>query len=285
MGTTIANIFRYPVKSMGGHQLDEALLSINGIPGDRSWALKDEELASIKGGKRHPSLMGMSAEFEQEPDESNVSPHAQIRLPDGSIICTRDDDAEEKLSQALGTKVTLWPILPKEQLDHYRRSAPDPNVDAQLNLREIFARTPDEPLPDLRGFPKELFEYESPPGTYFDAFPLLLISKASLQSLEDHSDQSKFDVRRFRPNVLLETDEAGYPEEEWAGKSGRIGTAKLKFEMACPRCIMTTHGFDDLPKDPRVMRTLVQANNGNLGIYASVVEAGTIAVGDSLILE
>ena len=285
MGTTVENIFRYPVKSMGGHQLDEALLSINGIPGDRSWALKDEELASIKGGKRHPALMSMSAEFEQEPDESNNSPHAQIRLPDGSIICTRDDDAEEKLSQALGTKVTLWPILPKEQLDHYRRSAPDPNVDAQLNLREIFARTPDEPLPDLRGFPRELFEYESPPGTYFDAFPLLLISKASLQSLGDHSDQSKFDVRRFRPNVLLETDKAGYPEEEWAGKSGRIGTAKLKFEMACPRCIMTTHGFDDLPKDPRVMRTLVQANNGNLGIYASVVEAGTIAVGDSLILE
>ena len=285
MRTTIASIFRYPIKSMGGHQLDEALLTVNGIPGDRAWALKDEELASIKGGKRHPSLMGMSAEFEQEPDDSNVSPPAQIRLADGSVIHTNDADAEEKLSRALDTKVTLWPILPKEQLDHYRRAAPDPSVDAQRSLREIFARTPDEPLPDLRGFPKELFEYESPPGTYFDAFPLLLISKASLQSLEDHSDQSKFDVRRFRPNILLETDKAGYPEEEWVGKSGRIGTAKLKFEIACPRCIMTTHGFDDLPKDPRVMRTLVQANNGNLGIYASVVEAGMIAVGDSLILD
>ncbi len=285
MRTTIASIFRYPIKSMGGHPLDEALLTVNGIPGDRAWALKDEELASIKGGKRHPSLMGMSAEFEQEPDDSNVSPPAQIRLADGSVIHTNDADAEEKLSRALGTKVTLWPILPKEQLDHYRRAAPDPSVDAQRSLREIFARTPDEPLPNLRGFPKELFEYESPPGTYFDAFPLLLISKASLQSLEDHSDQSKFDVRRFRPNILLETDKAGYPEEEWAGKSGRIGTAKLKFEIACPRCIMTTHGFDDLPKDPRVMRTLVQANNGNLGIYASVVEAGMIAVGDSLILD
>ena len=285
MRTTIASIFRYPIKSMGGHPLDEALLTVNGIPGDRAWALKDEELASIKGGKRHPSLMGMSAEFEQEPDDSNVSPPAQIRLADGSVIHTNDADAEEKLSRALGTKVTLWPILPKEQLDHYRRAAPDPSVDAQRSLREIFARTPDEPLPDLRGFPKELFEYESPPGTYFDAFPLLLISKASLQSLEDHSDQSKFDVRRFRPNILLETDKSGYPEEEWAGKSGRIGTAKLKFEIACPRCIMTTHGFADLPKDPRVMRTLVQANNGNLGIYASVVEAGMIAVGDSLILD
>ena len=285
MGTTVASIFRYPVKSMGGHQLNQALLTTNGIPGDRCWALKDEELASIKGGKRHPSLMGMSAEFELEPDDSNVSPHARIRLADGSIISTHDHDAEEKLSQVLGTKVSLWPIIPKDQLDHYRRAAPDPTVDAQLNLRQIFARTPEEPLPDLSGFPRELFEYESPPGTYFDAFPLLLISKSSLKSLEDHSDQSKFDVRRFRPNVLLETDKTGYPEEEWAGKTGRIGTAKLKFEMACPRCIMTTHGFGDLPKDPRVMRTLVQANNGNLGIYASVVEAGKIAVGDSLILE
>ena len=285
MATTIANIFRYPIKSMGGHQLDQTSLTVTGIPGDRSWALKDEDLDSIKGGKRHPALMGMSAEFEVEPSESNVSPPAQIRLADGSIIRTRDTDAEEKLSQVLGAKVTLWPILPKEQLDHYRRAMPDPSVDAQKNLREIFARTPDEPLPDLRGFPKELFEYESPPGTYFDAFPLLLISKASLQSLADYSDQSDFDVRRFRPNLLIETDRTGFPEEDWAGRLGRIGTAKLKFEIACPRCVMTTHGFDDLPKDPRVMRTLVQANNGNLGIYASVVEAGEIQVGDSLILE
>ena len=119
MTTTVANIFRYPIKSMGGHQLDQTVLTINGIPGDRSWALKDEELASIKGGKRHPALMGMSAEFELEPDESNVSPPTQIRLADGSVIRTSDDDAEKKLSQALGANVTLWPILPKEQLDHY----------------------------------------------------------------------------------------------------------------------------------------------------------------------
>ena len=285
MTTTIANIFRYPIKSMGGHQLDQTVLTVNGIPGDRSWALKDEELASIKGGKRHPALMGMSAEFELEPDESNVSPPTQIRLADGSVIRTSDDDAEKKLSQALGANVTLWPILPKEQLDHYRRAMPDPGVDAQQSLREVFARTPDEPLPDLRGFPKELFEYESPPGTYFDAFPLLLISNASLQSLANHSDQSNFDVRRFRPNLLLNTDQTGFPEEDWAGRLGRVGTAKLKFEMACPRCVMTTHGFGDLPKDPRVMRTLVQANKGNLGVYASVVETGEVKVGDSLILE
>ena len=98
--------------------------------------------------------MGMSAEFELEPDESNVSPPTQIRLADGSIIRTSDDDAEERLSQALGANVTLWPILPKEQLDHYRRAMPDPGVDAQQILLEVLARTPDEPLPDLRGFPK-----------------------------------------------------------------------------------------------------------------------------------
>ena len=278
----ITELYRYPVKSMGGHRLDSITLTEQGIPGDRCWTLKDEERGGIKGGKRFPALMGMSASLVTEPAADNPSPPAQITLADGQQLNSQDADINDRLSAAVGAPVTLWPLLPKDQLDHYRRLPAEEGQDGEAALREVFARTADEPLPDLSAFPAELFTYESPPGTYFDAFPLLILSTNALAAMAEHREESEFDIRRFRPNILVETPTAGFPEDQWAGKTGRLGNALLKFELACPRCVMTTHGFDGLPKDPRIMRALVQANGGNLGIYASVVEPGAIAVGDTL---
>jgi MOSC domain-containing protein YiiM len=47
---------------------------------------------------------------------------------------------------------------------------------------------------------------------------------------------------------------------------------------------MTTHGFEDLAKDPSVMRALVRENNGNLGVYARPIKTGRIQVGDAVVL-
>jgi uncharacterized protein YcbX len=282
LSAVIKDIYRYPIKSMGGHKIDVANLTELGIPGDRCWTLKDEERGGIKGGKRFPTLMGMSAVLTSEPDANNPSPPAQVTLADGTQLNSNDADINAALSDAVGAPVSLWPLLPKDQLDHYRRLPPEPGTDSEAALREVFARTADEPLPDLAAFPAELFTYESPPGTYFDAFPLLLMSTSSLASMEKSRADSNFDVRRFRPNIVLDTAAEGFPEDQWAGKTGRLGGALLKFEMACPRCVMTTHAFEELAKDPGIMRALVQANNGNLGIYASVVETGPITLGDTL---
>ncbi len=282
MSVTIAAIYRYPVNSMGGHELRETSVQANGIPGDRCWALKDEARGGIKGGKRFASIMGMQARLDEEPTEDTPSPPATITLADGTHLSTQDADINHKLTDAVGASVSLWPLLPKDQLDHYRRSPPEEGADPIAAMREVFARTEDEPLPDLSQFPAELFTYESPPGTYFDAFPLLLMSRSSLASMQTHRSQSQFDLRRFRPNILLDGADTGFPEDLWAGRSGRIGEVELKFEMACPRCVMTTHGFDDLAKDPGIMRALVEANNGNLGVYASVTRPGRIKVGDNL---
>ena len=104
------------------------------------------------------------------------------------------------------------------------------------------------------------------------------MTRASLRTFSA-DDERKFDVRRFRPNILLETEEKGFPEEKLVGQRGRLGSAILKFEIICPRCVMTTHGFNDLPKDPKIMR-LVKHNNGNLGVYACR-DPGTIS-GDQL---
>lgn len=172
--------------------------------------------------------------------------------------------------------------LPADALDHYRRGAPE-HEDLVLELRTIFGREPDEPLPDIGRFPPELLEFESPPGSYFDAFPLLILSRQSLGHMQEKAPGSRFDVRRFRPNLVVDAPgEAPFPELDWQGRRLRVGSAVLTVTMECPRCVMTTHGFADLPRDPKVMRALVEHAGGNLGAYARVEEPGEIQVDDPI---
>ena len=286
MNPIVTQLLRYPVKSMGGHPMPAVSLTAKGIPGDRAWALKDEERGGIKGGKRFPRLLDMQALFAQEPTAETVSPEVSITLPGGDVVSTSDPQINSILSDAVNSPVSIWPLLPEDQLDHYRRPALAPGTDPEAYFREVFARAPDEPLPDLSVFPEELFIYESSPGTYFDAFPILLMSQASLdyfqQAMADQNQTCQFDLRRFRPNVLVETEEAGFPENTWVGRRGKLGESIIKVETVCPRCVMTTHGFKDLPKDPKIMRHLVKDNGGNLGVYLSVEQPGNVSIGDTL---
>ena len=75
-------------------------------------------------------------------------------------------------------------------------------------------------------------------------------------------------------------DAGDFPESSWEGQRLRIGSTVLQLEMSCPRCVMTTHGFADLPQDVGVMKSLVQITNGSLGVYASVKEPGAVSQGD-----
>jgi len=275
----IAGIFRYPVKSMMGETLDGATVTSTGIPGDRAWAVRDERRGGIRGAKHFAPLMQCSARYLDEPLPEQAG-HAAITLPDGTTFPTSDRDAATRLGRFLDTAVSLWPLLPATALDHYRRGAPIAD-DALAELRRIFARRSDEPLPDLSAFPDILRKYESPPGTYFDAFPLLLLTDRSLATLAARASGSRIDVRRFRPNLLIETHiDADFPERAWCGRRVRIGSAVLEVRMECPRCVMTTLPFADLPADPGVMRALVRESGGNLGVYAVPVEAGVVRRGD-----
>lgn len=281
MSVSVENLFRYPVKSMGGESLSSVQLGLQGIPGDRAWAVRDEERGGIRGGKRFPELMACHARYPDEPASEGSSP-AEITLPTGDAVHTGDEAAGAVLSEVVGSPVTLWPLMPADAVDHYKRGAPVLD-DMEAELRRVFAREPNEPLPDISVFPPELMQFESPLGTYFDAFSLLLLSRQSLDTMQRAYPDEVFDVRRFRPNILIDApDGEDFPENVWEGKSIRIGDTVLKAEVICPRCVMTTHGFDDLPKSPGIMRSLVQQAGGNLGIYASVVEPGHISVGDGL---
>jgi len=281
MATIVEQLFRYPVKSMAGESLPSLELSARGATGDRVWAVRDEVRGGIRGGKKIPSLMTLAARFSGQPASEGSSP-AIITAADGSQRETDAEDINNWLSDKLDHAVTLWPLLPADALDHYRRGAPD-NEDFEAELREMFARTPDEPLPDLEIF-AEVIEYESPPGTYFDAFPILIMTKQSLATMAAHRPESAFHVDRFRPNLLLDAPgiDHPFPEATWLGQNIQIGDVTLETVAECPRCSMTTHGFGELPKDPGIMRALVQANGGNIGVYARVVSGGMVKCGDQL---
>ena len=287
---TIQEIWRYPVKSMAGELIDSCSLGTLGIPGDRGWAVRDEKAGEIRGAKKLPQLMRCQANYLAEPAGDSVPP-TEITFPDGSKVRAGDQQAEARLSELLGRPVTLWPLQPKDRCDFYRRSVPD-NPDMMVELREIFGRRDDEPLPDLAMFAQnphsqEILEFTSPLGTFFDVFPLHLLTTASLAELTRINPAANFDVRRFRPNFLIKSNDRvrGFDETTWAGRTLRIGEVRIKIEMPTVRCVMPTLDQKTLPKDPSVLRTIVKHADQNVGLYATVAHPGRISTGAEIVLE
>ena len=117
---TLLSLFRYPVKSMMGESLSSAAVTDKGLCGDRVFAVRDEIRGGIRGGKKLPQLMQFRATTEEA-----VRPLARITAPDGETLLSSDADINQWLSKRLEHAVTLWPLLPAQQLEHYRRGAPD----------------------------------------------------------------------------------------------------------------------------------------------------------------
>jgi uncharacterized protein YcbX len=281
----VIEVWRYPVKSMRGELLPRAAVGPGGKPGVRGWAVRDEAAGEIRGGKKMPVLMQCAARYDAEPTDGAIPP-VTMTLPDGSTLRSGDADASERLSALTGGRLTLWPRQPAERADHYRRGLPD-DPDFETELRQIFGRLPEEPLPDLSVIPAELYEYTSPLGTYFDLAPMHLLTTASLAALEERTPGARFDRRRFRPNLLIEPVDgaSGLVEFDWVGRTLRVGEAAFEITIPAMRCSMTTQPVSDLPKDPSILRTIVRDANQNLGVYAMVAAPGTVAVGDPVDVE
>jgi uncharacterized protein len=301
---TVQQIWRHPVKSMAGEKLNACIVESLGIPGDRGWALRDETTGEITNGKRIPLLMQCAARYRENPADGKI-PHVDIIFPDGTQIGSDDTHINSQLSNLTGKQLTLWPLQPASDTAHYRRAGASARMAGRLSrlsgfrsllptltsfgtmnrqLREVFSREADEPIPDISRFPAEVLEFTSPPGTYFDAYPIHVLTTASLRTMAAGNPAAVWDVRRFRPNFLVETSDEiqGLPESDWEDRRLRIGTVELKCEISCARCGMTTHAQKDLLKDPSVLRSIVRDANQNMGIYASVISNGKVSNGDQV---
>jgi uncharacterized protein YcbX len=128
-------------------------------------------------------------------------------------------------------------------------------------------------------------EFELPEGTFFDAAVVHLVTTATLERLRALYPEGRFEARRFRPNMVIETtDGAGsFVENDWVGSALTIGDGvRLRITRPCSRCVMTTLAQGDLPKDVGVLRTAVRNNATHVGVYASVIQAGRIRRGDAV---
>ena len=119
----ITEIWRYPVKSMGGERISQTGLGANGVPGDRAWAVRDEVRGGIRGAKKIPALMRCPRATRAHRARS-ACPHRRSRLPGGDTLRADAPDANERVSAAVGTKVTLWPLRPASDVEHYRAARP-----------------------------------------------------------------------------------------------------------------------------------------------------------------
>lgn len=275
-------IWIYPVKSMVGGTVDRAEVDQLGLVGDRIWAVRDLDRGGIRGAKKIGGLMRLAAR-RVDGAARGLDDVVEIALPDGRTVRSDDASVHELVSEAIGHQVRLESLAPASDLDHYRRGAPDSD-DILAELRGVFGRTDDEPLPDLTQFPPEVMEFESPPGTYYDCWPLMIMSTSALRALGDALPDSVVDVTRFRPSLVIDTgEEPGHPEFSWSGRRATLGEAEVEFLGPCPRCVMVIRAVGkDVPEDRAVLRHIVRDLDQNVGVYARIAKPGRIGVGDAL---
>jgi len=265
---SVASLWRYPVKSMMGEELSASDVTDRGLLGDRAYAIVDNsdgKVASAKNPRKWPTLFDFRATYAEPERLTAKIPPVRIALPDGTFVKSDQSDRDSILSKALNRDVTL-------------RAARDKPLAAEGLW------------PDMGGLSHRntIKEFTLVQGTFFDAAMVHLLTTATVDQLRELYPQGRFEVRRFRPNIVvqLSSGEKGFAENEWIGRTVAIGAdVRLNITGACGRCVMTTLPQGDLPKDPGILRTIAEHNKANIGVYAAVMCGGTIRRGDPIMLE
>ncbi len=250
------------MKSVMGESLNGALVTEKGLAGDRAYALVDDDgrISTAKIPRKWGALYASRARYIEEPNGNGLPP-AEITFPDGERLMTSAPDIDARLSSLLGRDVKLITEKPEGiKLESPPLGlVPEPEDDNTMDF------------PVVNGF--------------FDLGSLHLLTTATLNKLRDLSPGTRFEPRRFRPNIVVDSPDGteGFAENEWPGKILAIGDeVRIKVTMPTIRCVVTTLAQDDLPADPAVLRTAAEHNSANVGVYAMVERGGKIRRGDRL---
>jgi MOSC domain-containing protein len=287
---TVRALWRFPVKSMLGEELDAADLSEGGIVGDRAYAIVDTEtgkVASAKHPKLWPNLLACRAAFVEPPRPSDGLPPARIELADGESVLSDAGDVDEILSRFFGRDVELAPAAENGYtIDQYHPD--EENYDPDGHRDEVVEAQLGAAFFNERGLPSAV-----PEGSFFDLFPLSVLTTSSLDHLGELEPQSRFDARRFRMNVIVDTPARGFVENEWVGHTLAIGDdVQVGVALPDPRCVMPSLAQEDLPKDPQILKALARHNRIDVagalfpcaGVYAVAEATGTIRKDDRVSL-
>ncbi|MDQ2911252.1 MAG: MOSC domain-containing protein [Actinomycetota bacterium] len=265
---TVVSLWRYPVKSMMGEELNAAEVTERGLDGDRAYALVDAstgKVASAKQPRKWGRLFDCRSAYVEAPGDSESLPPVRITLPDGATVTSEQSDVDGILSTLLDREVVLT------------KSAPE-----TPSLEEYW--------PDIEGlaYRETVTDEAMPPGTFFDLAVVHVLTTATLDRLRELYPGGRFEVRRFRPNIVVQLDSGGkdFVENGWIGRTLAVGDeVRLSVTGPCPRCVMTTLPQGDLPKDPGILRAAAQHNEVNVGVYAAASRGGAVRRGDPIRLE
>lgn len=256
---SVESLWRYPVKSMRGEQLDSAFAGFSGIYGDRMYAFRDagapigfpyltareQETLLLCRPKFRNSERASKPENQHEAEAlaPGITPvyaepadlMVDVQTPDGRSMAIDDPDLLQLLSDGLGDRHQL-------RLTHSPRA-----------------------LTDCR--------------------PVSLFSTQTARQIGNDLGFT-LDKRRFRANIYLDlSSQGGFAEDKFVGHTLRIGDkVVLSILDRDPRCKMITLDPDTGERSPEVMKRVAQAYDGKAGIYAAVLVEGTLRPGDDVCL-
>lgn len=250
----VAEVWRYPVKSMQGEVLRRVTVGPNGLDGDRRFAVVDPEsgrVASAKAPKKWGALLGFRAALREGV--------LVVTTPDGVELRAGRDDLAAVVARELGRPADL-------------RETPPPAADIEIDWPDV-AGLPGAGTATVEGLAA---------GGFFDVAPVHILTTATLRRFREQEPGTDFDVRRFRPNLVIATaaGEEGFTEAGWVGRELTAGGVRLDVTAPASRCVMTTLAQPGLSAAPGVLRAAAAHNAAAVGVYAAVSCSGDLVAGD-----
>jgi uncharacterized protein len=265
----VGELWRYPVKSMLGERRRDLVVTERGALGDRAWALREPASGRIASAKKFPRLLEFRAAYEVEPTHERPG-RVRIETPGGRVLYPDEDGASEAISEVLGRHVRL-----ESQAGSDEKTGIDPaTVFAGVPVGEMKPEWTPESMPDYFQLKKD---------TFFEIGSVFVLASGSVNHLHAlQGGTARIDSRRFRPNVFVHTAGSdGFVEDGWVGGRLELGQSLVLGDLQPTLwCVTSTLPQEDLPRDPSILRTAAQHHGGCLGVYASVVDEGLVAVGD-----
>lgn len=256
---------------MAGEELNAVRVTPRGLLGDRAYALVDGR-NKVGTARKLPGILDCRPQFVRPPQAEDADPPAVIiTLPDGRTVSSEQPDSAAILSNVFGHDVRLYSSPPEGVALEF----------AAGTLAGKHAATTEVPL-----------AMGAQPGTFVDYATVHILTTSSLAKLQKEYPDGCFEIRRFRPNIVVESTEAGFVENAWLDRTLAVGDeVRLRITIPCPRCVIPTLQQAGLPRDPRILRTIAQQNRQDLGdfgelpcvgVYADVLTPGTIRCGDTV---
>ena len=251
----IDSLWRYPVKSMRGEELDEAFAGFSGIYGDRLFAFKSS--ASPKG---FPYLTA-----REQQRLLQYRPH--FRDPDKAARPINLAEAESMGANPVSADPSEL-MVDVETPDGRTLAIDDPA------LTDVVRADIDQ---------KHQLTLMRSERALTDCRPVSIFSLQSARQLAEETG-TLLDKRRFRANVYVDlTSAQGFGENEFVGRSLRIGPKVVVTILERdPRCVMITLDPDTGEKTPAILKKVAQAHEGMAGVYGAVMVEGMLHKGDSV---